>query len=443
MTDPLVAVPGQRSVGTVDAFLRDNPGDGTLGVPDHSPFPYSYVAMLAPDRGDLRWSVDQFRAGESAGFKGAADGLGTLRNISAPGLNYQNAFLVQVLPQTTGTRQAPSGASTPDTQWGPRDFALAIRHPGNIAWDTSTRSYVAFMQATNSVGMRLTTTQSAGTWDAEVADSAAITLTNASLPQIWDGNVHTISAATFGQNVLTTIDGRYAVPFRAPRAYHRNPNGTINTAVFDNLPSIGAYGGFDTRGTETYLYQWQALDAASGDCFYYDRGPLTVQTPNATTYTPTTLSSGETWVRTGTATGSKDGVLLAASSTLTWTVRAPHGLICTKWGTVATEGGVLLRRQDAANYYLITSTGAWIYTGGVGTKFATWTTPLAAEDNVVIRNLPSQLVVYVNGIQIGNFTVGSFSNATGLGLLSPASGSSAFRYIAFQPLPNPVILPTS
>ena len=439
MAVPLTSVPGQRPVGLIDGYLRLDAGDGTLGLPDYSRIPYTYLPALEADVGGTTWSVDEFRPGGFGAFKGSPDGLGAFRDVSAGGA--AAAYAVEVIPQATGTKQ--SGARSPDTTWGPQDVALAVRHPGTATWDLATRTYVTLDRTANTIGMRLTTPLSIGSWDAEAADSAAVSLANPGWPQMWDGNAHTISVAAFGQNILCTLDYKIAVPFRAPRAYHRYNNGTLSTVYFSDLPSTGAYGGFDARGTDTYLYEWRMLAAASGDCFYYDLGPLTTQTAPGTTYTPTVLASGEAWSLTGTVSASKNGILLSASSTALFTVPEAHGLICTKWGTVATGGGVVIRRQDASNYYLVTSTGIVRYTAGTPTTVFTYTTPIAADANVVIYHLPAGVGVYADGVLYANWGLASFTGATTMGFLSPAAGTSQFRYIAFQPIPNPAVIPTT
>lgn len=434
-----LSVAGQRLVGNIDGFFRSNPGDGTLGLPDMSRVPYVYAPMLEPVGGGLTWVIDQFRGDGLGAFKGSPDGMGALRDVAAGGSN--NAYAVEVIPQNTGARQ--TGATrTPDTVWGPQDFALAVRHPGTSTWDGSTRCYVAFDKTAKTIGIRMTTPSSAGPWDAEIADSAPIALPSAI--NLWDGNSHWISVGTIGQHVLVTIDNAWAVPFRGPRAYHRNADGSINTSIFSTFPLGGSYGGFDARGTQSWLYGWRALNVVSGDLFFYDYGPLVTQSPNATTFTPTNAISGEPYTITGTVTGSKDGVLLAASSSASFTVTQPYGVICTRWGTsVATGGGLVLRRQDASNYLLLTSTALVKVVAGVSTTITSLPLSINAGANVVVRNTPTYISVYVDGSRYGTvINTTQFAAAAGLGFISPAAGTSQFRYLLLQPLPNPATLPS-
>lgn len=444
MVAPLTSVPGQVTAGFIDGYLRDDAGDGTLGVPDLSLVPYTYAPLLGPVDGDLRWVIDEFKPGGFGAFKGSSDGLGALRSTGAD----NGAFMVQVIPQATGTKLTPPPLSTlrdPDWTWGPRDFALAIRHPGTSSWDASNvRAYLAFMQATNTVGIQMTTPVAFGPWDTERADTSALSLGASGRPNLWDGASHTITVATFGSHVLCTFDwGVHCATFRAPRSY-QHALGLPVTGVYSNLPTSGPYGGYDARGSEAYLYSWTALQGASGDFFYYDEGALAVQVAPTTTYTPTVLPSGETWNLTGTVTASKNGILLAASSTAYFNVAAPHGLVATRWGAVQSGGGLLLRRTDASNYYLLSSTGLYRYTAGVlSNTLVTFTTPLATGDYVTLRNLPNQMLVWVNGQQVANVSPSQGSTSTGIGFLSPSSGSSQFRFIGFQPLVNLLTQPTS
>lgn len=444
MPSPLTSVPGQVSAGFIDGFLREDAGDGTLGMPDQSLVPYTYAPLLEPVGGDLRWVVNQFRPGGYGAFKGTADGLGVLRSTGAS----NGAFMISVIPQNTGVKAvtpAPGTARSPDYTWGPQDFALAVRHPGTTGWTASNvRAYLAFMQAGNTVGMRLTTSYAQGPWDAEPSDAAALPLGTNGRPNMWDGASHTISVATIGQHVFCSLDYAHGLSFRAPRAYRHQMFGAVDTTVFSNLPSTGSYGGFDARGQASYLYSWSALQPASGDFFYYDQGTLTTQAAPSTTYTPTTTASGETWAITGTATASSNGLLLAASSNASFSPPTPHGLTFTKWGTVQSGGGLMVRRTDANNYYLITSAGAYRYTGGaLASTLTTFSTPLVSGDNIAVRNLANQLLVYVNGQIRLNVAPSQGPTAAGIGFLNPAGGTSQFRYIAFQPLPNDPILPTS
>lgn len=441
MAIPLTSVPGQRLVGKIDGLFRNSPGDGTLGLPDYSLVPYQYLPMLEPAGGGTTWVIDHNHSASYGAFKGSPDGLGAFRDVSAGGS--ANAYAVDVIPQVTGSKQTGT-PRTPDIAWGPKDFAFALRHSGASTWDGATRAYLAFDSTANTVGMQLTTPAAAGPWDSEIADSAAIPFTG-SRPQIWNGQAHNVIASTIGQNVLCIIDGAFAVPFRLPRAYHRNSNGTINTGVFADLPSTGKYGAFDCRGTSTWLYGWTALDSASGDFFYYDMGALTTQVAPTTSYTPSALPSGEAWTLTGTVTASKNGLLLNASSSAFFNVRNPYGYICTKWGAVATGGGVVFRRQDASNYLLLTSTALVKVVAGVSTTLFTFTLgPWGVDADVVIHNEPSRVTVCVQGVvQNSALSVASFSTATGIGFISPSGGTSQFRYVAFQPQPNTAVVPTT
>ncbi|MGW1436887.1 hypothetical protein ACWD7M_16750 [Streptomyces griseus] len=432
-------VPGQTSAGMIDGFLRDDAGDGTLGIPDCSLVPYTYAPLLGRPNSGVSWSVDQFRQSSFAAFKGSPDGYGVLRSVGSP----KGATAIAVIPAATGVKAAsPDGNRAPDYTWGPRDFAIAVRHPGASSWvPANTRAYVAFTQATNSAGMRLTTTAAQGPWDAELADSAAVSLTG--LVNLWDGEAHTFHVSTFGQNVFCLIDGIIGIPFRAPRAYKRNANGSTDAGVFSNLPSTGDYTGYDCRGSGNSLWSWSALQPASGDFFFHDMGPLSVQTAPATTYTPATTPSGETWVRTGTVTGSKDGVLLAASSSAYFNVSQPYGILSTRWGVATAEGGLLFRYTDANNYYLVTSTGIWRKVGGTTTQIHAFTSPLISGSHVVVRNWANQIRVWVNGVSVAYYNVTYHVTAKGVGFLSPASGSSQFRYIAYQPMVSDPVMPTS
>lgn len=435
---PLTSVPGQVSAGPIDGYLRDDAGDGTLGLPDSSLVPYTYAPMLGEVDAGPSWSVDQFRQAAFAGFKGSPDGYGALRTTGGP----RGAAAIAVIPAPSGTKaSSPDGSRAPDYTWGPRDFAIAVRHPGTASWAAAnTRAYIAFTQATNSIGMRITTAAAQGPWDAELADSAAVVLTG--LVNLWDGNAHTFYVSTYGQNVFCLIDGVIGIPFRSPRAYKRNPNGSTDTAVFSNMPSTGNYTGYDCRGLENSLYSWAALQPGSGDFLFHDMGPTTVQTAPTTTATPTTATSGESWILTGTVTGSKDGLLLAASSSAAFNVDQPYGVLSTRWGTATAEGGLVWRRADANNHYLVTSTGVWSKVAGVLSKFHTFATPLVSGNHIVVRNWSDKIRVYVNGVSQAFYTASLHPTAKGVGFLSPAAGTSQFRYIAYQPMVSDPILPT-
>ncbi|MFD8654186.1 hypothetical protein [Streptomyces mirabilis] len=435
---PLTSVPGQVSAGPIDGYLRDDAGDGTLGLPDCSLVPYTYAPLLGePDAGPS-WSIDQFRQSAFAAFKGSPDGYGALRSVGGA----RGSVAIAVVPASSGVKDtSPDGSRAADYTWGPRDFAIAVRHPGTDAWTAaSTRTYVAFTQATNSVGIRVTTAAAQGPWDAELADSAAISLTG--LVNLWDGNAHTFSIATYGQNVLCLIDGTIGIPFRAPRAYKRNPNGTTDTATFSNMPSTGNYMGYDCRGLGNSLWSWASLQPGSGDFFFHDMGPTAVQAAPATTATPTTTSSGEAWTVTGTATASKDGLLLAANATASFNVDQPYGVLCTRWGPATAEGGLVFRKVDANNHYLVTSTGVWHKIAGTLTRFHTFTTPLTSGTHVAVQNVKDTIRVYINGVSVAFYIADFHKTGKGVGFLSPAAGTSQFRYIAFQPMVTTPILPT-
>jgi hypothetical protein len=441
---PINSVPGQASTGPIDSLFRDNPGDGTLGLPDYSPVPYTYAPLLGPEDAEPQWVLDQWRKGGYAAFKGSPDGLGALRNTGAD----RGSFMIQVICTATGVKlTSPDGSRAPEYTWGPRDFALAIRHPGDAPWSAaSPRAYLAFTADTKTVGIRITTTAAQGPWDAEVADSAPIALGSAAFPvDPWDGAAHYFIVGCFGNNVICIIDNLWPIVFRAPRAYKRNANGTVDTTTFSNLPTTGTFGGYDCRSELTFLYAWYALQGASGDLFYYDLGPTTVQVAPTTTYTPTTLPSGESWAITGTATASKTGLQLAASSTATFSVQAPHGIISTRWGACQAQAGLQFRRQDATNYYIVTSTGISRYTNGAQTVNVTFTTPLKDGDHVVIYNFQTFYRAFVNGVQVANISnLAQGFTASGIGFFNPAGGTSQWRYLVHQPYyTSPSALPTT
>ncbi|MFE6000319.1 hypothetical protein ACFQ6C_26220 [Streptomyces sp. NPDC056454] len=439
---PLSSVPGQVAAGHIDSLYRDDAGDGTLGLPDYSPVPYVYAPMLGASNGSPQWVLDQNRTNSYVALKGSPNGLGALRDTGAD----NGAFGISYVCEATGARTvSTNGLRAPEHTWGPRDFALAVRHSGSPTADPARPwAYIAFNGDTKTVGMRISLANNQlGPWDAELADSAPIQLGGA-MTDPWDGAAHTVFASSFGTHVLCILDGKVGIPFRAPRAYKRNPNGSTNTGVFSALPSTGPYGGYDNRHERNYLYGWQALQGASGDFFYYDMGATAVQTAPATTYTPTTLPSGETWTITGTATASKDGLLLAASSSASFNTRVPHGLICTRWGVCQAQAGLRFRQQDANNYYLLTSTGTTRYTAGSPTSNIVFPVTIKSGDHVVIHNYRSQYKVYVNGALFANFTaLVQGSAATGVSFYNPAGGTSQWRYIGFQPYFNSPILPTA
>ncbi|MEU9405627.1 hypothetical protein AB0E08_07970 [Streptomyces sp. NPDC048281] len=436
------SVPGQVPAGLIDGYLRDDAGDGTLGLPDYSPLPYAYSQMLGPEVSSPQWYVSQFKSTAFAGFKGSPDGYGALRDTG----NLRGAASMYVIPQTTGTLTAsPDGTRAPDYTWGPRDFAFVVRHPGTI-WVASSgqRTYVALTQGTNTVGIRQTVPgpgNALGPWDAEKADSAAVAIPAAI--NVWDGNPHVFSLATFGQNVFCLVDGSFCVPFRAPRAYKRNADGSTNTAVYSDMSTTGTFVGVDWRGSDTNLYEWDAHMQPSGDVFLHDMGPTSVQAAPSTTYTPTTTPSGETWSLSGTVTGSKDGILLAANATASFSVAWPYGILCTRWGTATAEGGLVFRKQDANNYYQVTSTGIYSCIGGTLTKFYTFGTALTSGSHVAVKISPATLRVFNNGVQIANVAISSFQSATGVGFRSPSTGTSQWRYITYLPLVSDITLPTS
>jgi hypothetical protein len=436
------SVTGQVAAGTIDGFLRDDTGDGTLGLPDYSLKPYTYSQMLGEETSSPQWFVDQYRNARFAGFKGSPDGYGALRDTGG----VRGSASISVIPQSTGTITAsPDGSRAPDYTWAPRDFAFSVRHPGTI-WvqSSAARTYVAFTQANNTIGIRQTIPgagNAVGPWDAEKADSAAITLPTAIKP--WDGNPHSYTLSTFGQNVFCLIDNCIGFPFRTPRAYKRNVNGTTNTAVFSDMSASGSFMGADFRGTDTALYQWDALQPASGEFFLHDMGATAVQAAPSTTYTPTTTPSGETWSLSGTVTASKDGVLLAANATASFNVDWQYGVLCTRWGTATAEGGLVWRKVDANNYYQVTSTGIWSCISGTLSKFHTFTTPLVSGDHVAVRNWAGQIRVYVNGVSQAFYLVTTLANGKGVGFRSPAAGTSQWRYIHYQPLVTDPVMPTS
>lgn len=434
------SVPGQVVAGLIDGYLRDDLGDGTLGLPDYSPVPYTYAQMLGEESASPQWYLSQYKSGLYAGFKGNPDGYGALRNMGS----VRGAASVYVTPQSSGTITAsPDGSRAPDYTWGPRDFAFAVRHPGTLWTSASTsRTYVAVTQGSNTIGVRQTIPGSAlGPWDAEKADSAAVAIPSAI--NVWDGNAHVFTLATFGQNVFCLVDGVFCVPFRAPRSYKRNANGTTNTGVFADMPSTGSFVGVDWRGSDTNLYEWDAHMQPSGDLFLYDMGPTAVQAAPSTTYTPTTTPSGETWSLTGTVTGSKDGILLAANATASFSVPWPYGILSTRWGPATAEGGLVFRKQDANNFYQVTSTGVYYCEAGTLTKFFTFSTPLTSGSHVTVKISPTNLRVFVNGSLVANLSISRFQTATGIGFRSPSTGTSQWRYISYLPLSNDIVLPTA
>lgn len=433
-----LSVPGQVVAGPIDGYLRDDAGDGTLGLPDYSLTPYAYAPLLGPVDSAPQWVIDRYRSTQTAGFKGDPDGFGALRSVGGA----LGAASFTVVPQSSGTiAVSPDGSRDPNYTWGPRDFAIAVRHPGTATWSASSiRSYIAFTQAGNSIGMRLTNSTSQGPWDAEKADSAAISLNG--LVNLWDGNPHTFHVSTFGANAFCLIDGTLGIPFRQPRAYRRKPDGSTDTTISGALPSSGSYMGFDARGNSTYLTRWDALQLPSADLFSYDMGATSVQTPPAGTSTPAFLISGEPWALTGTVTSSKDGILLAANATASFTVPQPYGVLTTRWGPATAEGGLVFRRVDANNFYQVTSTGIYHCIGGALTKFHTFATPLTSGTHVAVRNWPGQIRVWVNGVSQAFYFATFHGTGNGFGFRSPSTGTSQWRYVHFQPLVSDPVFPT-
>jgi hypothetical protein len=437
------SVPGQVAAGPIDGFKRDDPADGTLGLPDYSLRPYVYSPMLGDENSSPQWFIDQYRSAWFAGFKGSPDGFGALRDT---GGNRGSASF-SVTAQSDGVLSvSPDGTRAPDYTWAPRDFAFAVRHPGTTNWTTSSsaRTYVALTQANNSVGIRQTISgagNAQGSWDAEKADSLQVAIPSAI--NVWDGNPHSFQVSVYGQNVFCLIDWIWGVPFRAPRAYKRSADGTPIVSTFSDMVSAGTYMGADFRGDGTGLTQWDALQPASGDFFYYDMGATIVQTPPSTTNGLTTTSSGEAWSVSGTATASKDGVLLAANASASFNVDWQYGALSTRWGPATAEGGLVWRKVDNNNYYQVTSTGIYSCIGGTLNKFHTFTTPIASGDHVVVHNWPGKIRVWVNGSSQAYYTATTLANGKGVGFRSPSTGTSQWRYIHFQPWVSDLVFPTS
>jgi hypothetical protein len=431
------AVPGQVSAGLIDGLFRANPDDGTLGLPDYSRVPYAYAPLLGPKDSSPQWALDQWRNGAYGALKGSSDGYGALRSVGGT----RGAASIDVLPMSTGVpTNSPDGSRDADYTWAPKDFAFALRHPGTAPWTAaSTRAYVAFCQNNNTVGMRLTTPAALGPWDAETADSAAVSLNG--LINVWDGNSHNFTVGTFGQNAFVIIDEALAVPFRAPRSYQRNALGLPNPGVFSNLPTTGNFVGFDTRGTENFMYGWTALQQPSGDFFYYDMGALEVQTPPSGTYTPTKTPSGETWSLTGAVTASKNGLAIPVNGWATFNVAWPYGVLGTRW--ISPSGGLVFRAVDTNNYYQVTTNGMYVSINGNLTKIHTWATQLKVGDHIAIRNWADRFKVFINGVQSAYYTASYYQSGRGIGFHSGPEGATQWSYIVFQPLPSSITLPTA
>ena len=91
----------------------------------------------------------------------------------------------------------------------------------------------------------------------------------------------------------------------------------------------------------------------------------------------------------------------------------------------------------------MTSTGIWSCIGGTLAKFHTFTTPLVAGDHVAVRNWADKIRVYVNGVSQAFYLVTTLASGKGVGFRSPATGTSQWRYIHYQPMVSDPIMPTA
>ncbi|GAA1978788.1 hypothetical protein GCM10009738_66530 [Kitasatospora viridis] len=451
----MVIAPGvlyQYATGVLDAFGRVTV-DGTLGNPDFSPKPYTYAPALGPSLSSPQWSFGSPSASAVlpgwGAKKGSPDGMAALRDVGSS----DGSVLIQLIPQTTGVVLDPAwgnGKSAGDV-WGVQDFAFCVKHTGSSSYTPGAdRYYLAFTRRNQEARMYFGYDASVAPWDVLPSDEAAIPLSGK--VNLWDGKRHDILVSQFYSSVVCLVDYKVPLIFNEPRLFYPPTTSFPRQMFFFG----GSYMGVDTRGTDTLLTAWTALQPSYADLFLWHQASRTIEQPSTSTYTPTSLDSSDgRWTVTGTATASKDGVLLASGSSMFVTPNRGSGWLVTRFGAVAAAGGLVFRRQDASNYLMLTQSGQiQAVVGGTATTIATLpgSTSITAETDVVLRFNGSTLACNLSsGASLGdvaNLTTGVpigpyFPQAKGVGLLSPAGATSQFRYFYFQPDYDLPVLPTT
>ena len=418
---PASSLPGQVPSGLVDAFWRDPPGDATLGVPDFSPVPYSYAAMLTTPPTSPQWVINQADlpgAVHRSASKGVASGEGVLRNARSTNM----AFSVTVNP---GQVVPLTGGTGVQAQWAPSDFVVSLGYPPVPLAAGAFYSYLAFSSATGKVGVQMSTSSASAPWQTSPQDVASLVLP----VNLWDGAWHTLTVAAFGTSIWLMIDNSRALWF--PRPQYTSGGTTTPWSALSTLC------GLDAASTALQLGSWTQLVPASGAVFGWQPAssshPLLWSGPTV----PASMDSGEAVTLSGTVTASTSGVTLGAGASLLFSpyVVPNTGYLTTVWGSsTSSGGGLLLGYADSGDYLLLTSTALVSCVAGVSTTLQTLGTPVSSGTTVVVAGTPGSVQVMAAGQSYGTVATGQFGQGRQFGLRGPATGTAAWGAVLYLSL---------
>lgn len=391
-------------VGAIDYFLRNDAGDGSLGISTFDFAPYTYVPSAFTNQVTYPSGPNWFVGSDRNGYKGAVDGLGLLKNLYTT----RQTFLFQ----TTSV----SGSAN--------KICLVLKHTGQSD-NSAAAGYFILDQAAGTASLAVKAPSSpSGTYT--VASGNSVTLSTYGLTP-FDGSTHQHMISVSGSNICyMDLSNPTCVPIKMTDA-------TLNTT--------GTYGGLDLNSLTVNMQQ-----LASPPPLSYATFPNTGAITSAST-----TGSGEVWTTAITGSGSSANVNTAGNCQLIG-VSGGQSLISLlfnpnslgrwqqlKWGsgTLTTSMGMVGRMQDSSNYYFVNNTQIQKVVAGTATTLTTLSQTFLAGDTMKVAwNASGLIQVYRNGTQVGTATDTTFVANNRYGLAQRGAGTANFANFLGQDLYN-------
>lgn len=361
-------------VGNIDYFLRADNGLGNLGVADFDFQPYSYAPLAfggtSPFPATPQWSIGSTHFAS----KGSIIGPSPIKNAYAVNASY--SLQMQVV--------TPGSLASGDR------FVLVLRHTG--ATDGSAAcAYLVFDYSSTTVELGVNN-GSGNPTSFTVASGNNVALS----PNVFDGNLHTLTVFTGTSTVGLQIDNAAPIFFR---------DGSMNLT--------GTYIGWDTNVSSLGNIVFTAL--------LYNP-PAIFDSFHTNTATLTQTETGQSWnmiAGTGSSSLSAGSGVLTLTSTsgtgnhigvyVTSVLNTMGKTINTSFTSIPGSGtaGVLAHFQDLNNYVLVTPTNVIQVLSGTQTTLGSLSTAIVANDLLTVTIAAGGAIkVFKNGTQQASVSPG-------------------------------------
>lgn len=390
-------------VGAYDYFLRNDAGDGSLGISTFDFAPYTYVPSAFTNQTTYPSGPNWFVGTDKNGYKGAVDGLGFLKNLYTT----RQTFQVNVTSVSGSTNK----------------ICLVLHHTGQSD-NSAAAAYVILDQAAGTLTYATKAASAmSGTYTVQSGNSP--TLSSIGVTP-FDGASHQHLVSINGNNMCyMDLASATMVPIKLSDS---------------NVNLTGTFAGLDLNTLTANVNQVLSPPPLSFATF-----PVTGAITNTTSW-----GSGDVWTTSYTGTGSGATVNVANNCQVTGAGTGAQALIYTlfpanslgrwtqfKWGsgTLNTSMGAVGRLQDSSNYYFVNNSQIQKVSGGTASTLTTLSQTFVAGDTCkIIWNANGLIQVFRNGTSIGTATDTTFVSNSRFGFGVRGVFTANFNYLVSQDL---------